>query len=339
MTRQRLHDPVDEQEYLTLFRLLSPVQTTYWCAPGQPPALALRTTFNDRVYNGELRARRAIVKGRFMRGAIGYVAEQDLELFACAYHKDGVPSSDEQEMLYLFRQEGPMNIGQIKGITGLRSKDIAAVLHKLQEKFLVFEDQIDSESDRGWFLFAGEFPTVDLHRLSRAEAISHILHRFVQAHGFFTLQMARSFYGFTLKDMQNALAGLCEDGRLISIDLQGEQGYTRPEDEGLLRTPCEPITGIHVLHRSDFLVKSDEEYLKGRYKYEDFDELHYILMDGCWQGAVVGRFRNGPFDIQDVVLEDPDQGQARKAEIIAAIARVYDLEASPIYRFCGEIQW
>ena len=36
-------------------------------------------------------------------------------------------------------------------------KEITPVLHRLQEAFLVYEDQYDGEWDRSWYRFGGDF--------------------------------------------------------------------------------------------------------------------------------------------------------------------------------------
>ena len=46
----------------------------------------------------------------------------------------------------------------MKRMTGLLVKQITPALHRLQEAFLVFEDQFDGEWDRGWYLFDEMFP-------------------------------------------------------------------------------------------------------------------------------------------------------------------------------------
>ena len=45
---------------------------------------------------------------------------------------------------------------QLKEESGLLVKEITPALHRLQEAFLIYEDQYDGEWDRGWYRF-GEF--------------------------------------------------------------------------------------------------------------------------------------------------------------------------------------
>ena len=108
---------------------------------------------------------------RFQGGTIGYVDRQDLSLYGSIYRKAPKALTQvQEELLALLRREGPMNIGLMKELTGLLVKEITPALHKLQEAFLVFEDQADNEWDRAWYLMEGEFPELNL-ALNRGEAI------------------------------------------------------------------------------------------------------------------------------------------------------------------------
>ena len=84
------------------------------------------------------------------------------------------------------------------------------------------------------------------------------------------------------------------------------------------------------MHRNDFLYKSNEHALKKQAEKwladagdADYDRepLQYLLIDGEFHGACVGHFRNGPYDLNDVLCDLPD-GEKRKDEIIRAITDV-----------------
>ena len=65
----------------------------------------------------------------------------------------------------------------------------------------------------------------------------------------------------------------------------------------------------------------------------DCDPLQYLLIDGVFHGAVVGHFRNGPYDLNDVRIDDASL-LSRKEEIIAAVHTV-NFGALP-QRFMGK---
>ncbi len=77
------------------------------------------------------------------------------------------------------------------------------------------------------------------------------------------------------------------------------------------------------MHRNDFLVKSNEYWLKEKFKQPEHETLQYLLIDGEFHGAVVGHFRNGPYDLEDVILDlSSEAAAARKTEILEAVCAV-----------------
>lgn len=233
-----------------------------------------------------------------------------------------------------------MNIGLMKEFSGLLVKELTPALHKLQAAFLVYEDQSESGGDRGWFLFGEEFPEVDLRRYSRGEALSLVLPRFARRNVFFDLEMARSFYRLPLKELRAAADGLLARRELTEVTLDGRPGWMLPEDRALLESrelpPAEPC--VLMIQRNDFLVKSNSVELAERFPTRNKREvLYYLLVDGAFRGAVVGRFKFGPHIVEDVVLDLPEEEALRRRdEILAAVAVRLDPAVSPVRRFCGK---
>lgn len=334
LKRQHFCEPANEEGYRQLFLQMSPVRCVYWSAPGRPPELGPRTAFDDAQLCFSLRARQAIVKGRFQDGGIGYIFAEEWPLFLSAYRKAPVKlSAREQELLELLEHEGPLTIGLMRELTGLRAKDIAPPLHKLQTKFLVFEDQADNEGDRSFQLFSQAFPGTDGGLFPREEAIAELLLRFARLNVLIDEKMAVSYYRFSLRDVKAAFALLEERKKLLPF----LEGFISPEDRELLEEEKTPERGIFALHRNDFLVKSFEHRLCGQYSREGPDVLWYLLIDGKFQGAVLGRFHNGPYELEDVALGLPrEEALCRRSEVIAAVKRVSDPALSPLRRYLGE---
>ena len=63
------------------------------------------------------------------------------------------------------------------------------------------------------------------------------------------------------------------------------------------------------------------------------EPLQYLLIDGRFCGASVGHFRNGPYDLNDIVCDHPDAEQLRD-EIVEAVKFV-NFGKSPL-RFMGK---
>lgn len=328
LERQRFCPPAEEADFDRLFRDMSPVRTPYWCCPGFPPVLSFRAAFasdGGAARNFDRRARRDLVKGRFQGGGIAYVDAADLPLYGAIYRKEAALRPDDARLLDLMRREGPMTVAALREFTGLAAKAITPMLHRLQEMFLVFEDQADNEWDRAWYPFETEFPSLEW--MDRKDAIEQALLRFVRLHGAADEAMARAFFGLPLRDLRAALSALTARGSLLSAAREdGAPVLLLPEDAPELTVPGDaPPRGVFALHRNDFLAKSLEASLTPVFKKEGQEPLFYLLIDGAFQGAVIGRFRNGPYDLEDVALTlPPEEASFRREEILAAVALVND---------------
>ena len=324
MERQHLTVRANEAEYTALYRDLQPGQNVYWNGFGQPPVLSFRAAFDDIEFNRARQADGRLIKGRFAGGNLSWIVPEDIELFAALYQKPlKKPTEAQQRILDLILQAGPMNIQQIKAETGLLVKEITPALHRLQEAFLIYEDQYDGEWDRGWYRFGELFPDADLSRFPRAEALHIVLQRFARRMVWFDAAMAKAFYKLPEKEIRAAIAQLTEDGVLLAV----ENGFMRAEDAALLQTydPPQPKF-VYAIHRNDVLYRAQEAALKERLKPlcddlpYDHEPLQYLLIDGEFRGASVGHFRNGPYDLNDIVCEP--EFACRREEIIAAVQDV-----------------
>ena len=309
MSRQHLDKPADIDEYNVLYRDTSPGQNVYWNGFGDPPTITHRAAFDDMEYNRERQRNRTLVKGRFCGGNLGWISPDELELFACAFQKPlDKPTPKQLALKELLEREGPMNIKQMKEETGMLVKEITPALHRLQEAFLIHEDQNDGEWDRPWMMFTEEFPNISLTKYTRVEALKTLLQRFAYRNVEFDTAMARSFYKLPVKDINTAIAELTADGTLTQTD----SGYMLIED--LTTEEKETTRSVYVLHRNDFLVKSNEHTLKEQWKTTYPDVLYYLLIDGEFRGMVEGKFRYTP-EVENVIIDCTD----RKTEIIEAI--------------------
>ena len=336
MERQHLLTKAGETEYISLYRDTQPGQNVYWHGFGEPPVLSFRAAFDDMEYNRNRQMRRELVKGRFAGGNLGWVMSEDMELFASLYRKSLTrPTPEQTEILTLIENAGPFNIQQLKEETGLLVKQITPILHRLQEAFLIYEDQYDGEWDRGWYRFDEMFPEGNVERYSRGEALKILLQRFAYRTVWFDTAMAKAFYRVPEKEIRGAAAELAAEGVLISR----ESGYLGKDDAALLEN-YEPrnIRSVYALHRNDFLYRIQEPALKQMVKSlteglpYDCEPLQYLLIDGQIRGAAVGHFRYGPYDLNDIVCDLPE-AEARREEIRAAVLAV--TPGGEIKRFLG----
>ena len=107
-----------------------------------------------------------------------------------------------------------------------------------------------------------------------------------------------------------------------------EAGYMLASDARLLEN-YEPkkMNFVYAIHRNDFIYKAHEHILKEKIKgmteglEYDHEPLQYLLIDGEFHGASVGHFRNGPYDLNDIVCDLPN-AMSRKNEIVEAVRSV-----------------
>ena len=337
MERQFFLRKANVEEYEQLYRDTQPGQNVYWNGFGQPPTLTFRADFDDIEYNRGRQLERKLIKGRFAGGNLGWIVPEDMEVFACLYRKD-IPQFNEAQWtrLELIEREGPLNIQQMKEETGMLVKEITPVLHRLQEAFLIYEDQYDGEWDRGWMRFGEMFPTVNVRRYSRVEALKILLPRFANRMVWFDVAMAKAFYKVPEKEIKAAISELVGEGVLVAE----EGGFLLQRDQKILADyQPQPKRFVVAIHRNDILYKAQEPMLKEMIRplveglEYDHEPLQYLLIDGEFHGASVGHFRNGPYDLNDVVCDLPD-AKERREEILAAIREV-NYGKSPS-RFLGE---
>ena len=332
MERQHLTRKASEAEYIALYRDSQPGLNVYWNGFGDPPSLTYRASFNDIEFNRQRQLTRKLIKGRFAGGNLGWIMPEDLELFAAAFLKPlHMPTPRQEELLALIERE-PLTIQQMKEETGMLVKEITPALHRLQEAFLIYEDQYDGEWDRGWHKFHDMFPDADLAKYTRHEALKILLQRFAYRLVCFDTKMVKSFYKLPEKDIKLAVAALVEDGILSDTG----NGYILCEDINLLETyKAETPKSIFALQRNDILVKSNDYWLKERYAHSYPDTLYYLLIDGEIKGMVAGKFRYTPAEVEDVFLDlPPEEAIARKDEILQAIHCMCGKD-NPIKRYQG----
>lgn len=341
MRRQRLLEPIEhpmyKEEYLQLFRLLQPVSPIYFTRPGDPPKLVHRTRFDDYDLSSELRSRQQYVKGRFWGGRVGYVLSEDLRTYAIAFRKPiAKPKDIHEDVFQYIRESGGCSKEMIKAELNYPAGQIAKALQDLQCAFLVYENQIDTDWDTGWFDFASEW--FALHPTSEEvqEARIKVLENFVRAMVFATEGQMRSWSQWPRKTVQSVIYHMRELGMIERINVQklGE-GYMLTEDIRSKFVDQSMPTTSFMLDRSDLLVRAHMDELKERYK--DYEVLQYLLIDGQFQGSVIGHWRIGPHEIEDVIVElNDEQASARKDEILDAVRAFYSPATHPILNYNGK---
>jgi len=333
--RQRLTRPLGaDEDYVALFRLLQPVSPVADTRPGSPPSLQPRTAFDDRRTADELRARRAIVKGRFLGGNLGYVLADDLALYANVFRKPLDHLSPIHEtVLETVEFSGPLTPRQLKEESGLLNKQIMPALHRLQRAFLVYEDQVDDDWERGWYHFASEWPDVAVSGDRFQAAATEVLLRFLDGHVFATFEQLKDWSQLSAKSLKTLIGDMEAAGLIQSQKVKGlGEGWAKADLQLPTARAVKPST--FMLHRSDYLVRSHQSELKRR--FGDGEVLQYLLIDGRFQGAVLGHWRIGPHDVSDITTELPSAERSRRRdEIVSVVAQKYHPPHHRILRYAG----
>ncbi|MNC79028.1 hypothetical protein D3C75_1313930 [compost metagenome] len=72
--------------------------------------------------------------------------------------------------------------------------------------------------------------------------------------------------------------------------------------------------------------------------YAGKEVLQYLLIDGQFKGAVIGHWRIGPHDVEDIIVNlDPEEAESRKDEIIEAVKYTYRPDFSQILAYNGVV--
>ncbi len=326
----------DESEYLDLFRQLQPVGTIHNTYPGAPPSLSPRTAFDDKELTERLRGSRVLVKGRFLGGGIGYVHRRDLQTYANAFRKPLTRLNERQHLVFEALEGcGPLAPRQIKEETGLLNKEIMPALHRMQNSFLVFEDQSDSDMERPWYLFEEEWPDIVLSEDRRIDASMAVFRRFLKSNCFATLEEMRDWSRLPLRFLKTLVSTMEGEGSITNVTVGGwGEGFVLTED--LSHRVVEQEPSVFMLHKADPFVRAHASELKRR--FGDKETLQYLLMDGELKGAVLGHWRIGPHDVDDIVVLLPPQAcEGRREEVLSVVAAVYSPPRSRILSYCGEM--
>ncbi len=334
--RQRLASPLRAtKDYVELFRSLQPVSTIRHTRPGDPPSLWPRTRFSDKPQASRLRAKGRIVKGRFLGGSIGYVLAEDLGVYANAFRRPLDRLSEiQQTVLQALQNTGPLTPRQIKEETGLLNKQIMPALHRLQTAFMVYEDQTDTDWERGWYIFSSEWPEIELSDSHFESAATQVLLRFLRGHVFATSEQLKDWSQLPQRQLANLLQMMEDTKLIIPKEVAGlGQGWVCSGDKLPRDGKVKPR--VFMLHKADMLVRSHASELKRRFGNNEV--LQYLLIDGKVQGAVLGHWRIGPHDVSDIIVDLPaDQRKSRQEEILAVVSQQYSPPHSRILKYAGK---
>ena len=338
LARQGLTAPLQSpSHYERLFRKLQPGSPIYFSCPGEPPRLTHRTAFDDASTAEALRSDRSIVKGRFLGGTVGYVWKEDLEIYANAFCKPlAAPTPTQADVLEAVLTQGPITPRQLREETGLLSKYVAPALERLQQAFLVYEDQVDCDWERSWYDFSAEWPEITVDESRRLPCTMRVIETFIASHAFATFQQIKDWSRLPVRMLREALTTLEKAGGIAPTRIAGlGEGWLAGEARPL--GDARPPACVFMLHKADPLVRSHSTELRAR--FEGLEVLQYLLIDGVFAGAVCGHWRIGPHDVENIVVTlSKSEQAARRPAILEAVGQAYRPPFSRVRAYCGILQ-
>lgn len=339
LKRQGFIEPTQEAAYEQLFRAMSPVPTLAWTRPGAAPEIGPRCDFDDREANDFARRMRAIVKGRFQGGRVGYVYQDEVPLFATVYKKPVAKYTEvETTILTLLKNEGPMSLKMMKEITGILSKDLSKAAQRLQKAFILYEDQLDDDWERAWYLLEEEFDHLDFNRWTEADALDEVVKRAFKLNVVANQDSIKSLTALPVKKVKATLERLEKQGVLEEITIEGKGWFVLKEDLAELKAVVPEIPDdLYLLDGNDYIVRSQGTSLAKAFGKSHYKTIRWIMWKGRIIGRVLGHFRFGPPDLEDVeIIEDLKSDALIKGRILEAVDRAFEEEGAKLKRFEGE---
>jgi hypothetical protein len=299
----RRHTPED---VLMILKALQPFQPIGM--PGSPPHPRHRVVDYDEEWSQEWRQQGRLIKGRFNQGRVGYVAREDLALYAAAFRRptrDPVPLP-ARSILDSLNRHGPMPKSAVRALTSLDRDRFNRALAALYRAFEVMELQREVDWDSPWDLYRRAYRDADLNAWKQTEAQAEVLRRFTKAFGPATVVEIVNWSGWRKRSIQALLDALLRDGAVVAVEIerQIEPAYLASDEVEALEK-VEPITSfLVVLPDNDPFAAPQASLVLKRYRSEKLPYcLGVFVEDGEIVGAAWGEYRRRHAHIEMLDLE------------------------------------
>ena len=154
---------------------------------------------------------------------------------------------------------------------------------------------MDDSWDRACNIFDKEWPEIKIDERAKLSAIIEVVRRFLNIYLLATFEQLKDWSGISNKILEKLLQKMELDGQ---IEMHKCEGWINVHDVKIKSQAIKP--SVFMLHKMDILVRSHASELKR--KFGDREVLQYLLMDGAFQGAVIGHWRISPHDVNDILL-------------------------------------
>jgi hypothetical protein len=167
--------------------------------------------------------------------------------------------------------------GRVGYVLNYPAGEISKALQALQEAFIVYEDQTDTDWDTGWFDFATEWFEIQDEPLLYHRAVSSVIIGFLKSMVFASMDQIRSWSQINRKTIHSVIDTLLHEGLVVRAEVPDmREGYMLKEDSGNLPPTSQSQTIPKFVLMLD---KSEDDEVETR-KNEILDAVRTVYSSG-----------------------------------------------------------
>lgn len=299
------HGHTPEDVFLIL-KALQPFQPLG--KPGSPPHPRHRVVDYDEEWSQHWRQKGRLIKGRFNHGKVGYVAREDLALYAAAFRRPmrAPMPLPARSILGLLERHGPMPKSALRELTDLERERFNRTLAALYRAFEIVELQRQLDWDSMWDLFQRAYPDAEANAWQQAAARAEVLLRFIKAFGPATVIEMSNWSGWGKRNVQALVDALIQDGTIVAVEIERhiDSAYLASDDVEVLEQIEPGPFFLVVLPDNDPFVVPQASLVFERYCSEKLPYcLGVFVKDGEIVGAAWGQYKRRYAHIEMLDLE------------------------------------
>lgn len=240
-----------------------------------------------------LRESERILLGRFVKGKVRYVLDDDADLFAKAFRAEGLSKRDEQVLTMIDAADG-ITMRQMDSFSEMDKEELKESISCLDRNMYLVRSYDDRE-DWGSENFYSSFHP----RPVKTDVWPEMVHRFIKAYGPVPVYALRSSFGISL-EMGRDLA-LQVGAVSIYVGDASNQMFVMPDEIDLILNDDHPQQEVRILSPQDPDLQSKWADIASRYG----DRRIYPVMRGP---AVIGALEiwemSGCVEVRSVELQE-----------------------------------
>ncbi len=263
----------------------------------------------------QMRQKGEIVEGRFIRGRVRYVLEEDVPLFVGAYRTEEL-DDEEKKLLNMIRSGEATNIRQIKKKSDMENDLIKESIKKLDKNLYVMRAYTGQD---GWSS-TNEYVPIDVEPIEEERAKKEIIERYLRGNGPSSFSNIRYYTGFDRKMIEKTVSELIHEDKLKKLlvgSSQQEKYILKEEFDDLHKTKGGEFDKLRILSKKDPYARPLWADIYRRY---GDDWIYPMIKRGAVVGGVEKWKMSGCIEIRHLDLDDEDL----LPEVLTAIDEMMD---------------